>query len=212
MPKLKQAELDERRRDIIVAARRCFLRKGFHQTTTDEICHEAPITAGGLYHYFGSKREVIKAVVQDSADQALENLRSAAETSPNPRSALQRLSMLLLQTIQSSDFRDTARLDLEIWTESTRSEELAHILASGRTAVHQALAGIIQDAIETGEYSNNVDAEGFAELLMSIYTGLQVSKVLGGASMDPQAAMRAFAVLIQGELLTSKSSSGRSTA
>jgi AcrR family transcriptional regulator len=182
--------------------------KGFHQTTTDEICHEAAITAGGLYHYFGSKREVIKAVVQDSADQALENLRSAAETSPNPRSALQRLSMLLLQTVQSSDFRDTARLDLEIWTESTRSEELAHILRSGRSAVHQALAGIIQDAIETGEYSDKVDAAGFAELLVSIYAGLQVNKVLGGASVDPQAAIRAFALLIQGELLTSKSPSG----
>jgi BetI-type transcriptional repressor, C-terminal len=99
--------------------------------------------------------------------------------------------------------------DLEIWTESTRSEELAHILRSGRSARHQALAGIIQDAIETGEYSDKVDAEAFAELLVSIYAGLQVNKVLGGASVDPQAAIRAFALLIQGELLTSKSPSGR---
>ncbi len=37
MPKLKPEEMESRKRETIEAARRCFLRSGFHQTTTDEI-------------------------------------------------------------------------------------------------------------------------------------------------------------------------------
>ncbi len=66
MPKLKPEEIENRRREIVVAARACFLRNGFHQTTTDEICHEAAISPGGLYHYFGSKEEIISAVIEDT--------------------------------------------------------------------------------------------------------------------------------------------------
>jgi AcrR family transcriptional regulator len=165
-----------------------------------------------LYHYFRSKQELIRAVVEDSTEQALQNLRSAAEASPNPRSALQRLSFLLLQTVNSPEFWEAARLDLEIWTESTRNQELADILVSGRTAVHNALASIIREAIESGEYSEKIDAEGFAELLMSIYTGLEVNKLLSRATVNSQGAMQAFAVLVQGDLLTAKSKSSRSSA
>jgi len=37
VPKLKPEELESRRNEIIDAARACFLRNGFHRTTTDEI-------------------------------------------------------------------------------------------------------------------------------------------------------------------------------
>src|SRR5437667_36951 len=85
---------------------------------------EAAITPGGLYHYFRSKEDVIKAVVQDSADQAVRDVTSIAQESPGPRSALQRLGALLAQTVQSPEFLDNARLDVEIWSESLRSEDL----------------------------------------------------------------------------------------
>src|SRR5439155_10236534 len=112
------------------AARRCFLRRGFHRATTDEICREAGITPGGLYHHFRNKEDVIKAVVQDSAEQWIREVRSAAETSPGPRSVLQRLGGLVAQAIQSPEFRDNARLELEIWSECMRNEELSKILDS----------------------------------------------------------------------------------
>src|SRR5438093_11203386 len=107
MPKLKPEEVEQRRREIIDAARRCFLRRGFHQATTDEICREAAITPGGLYHYFTSKEDVIKAVVQDSADQAVAEVTSIAQMSPGPRSALQRLGHSSRRRFKAPSFSTT---------------------------------------------------------------------------------------------------------
>jgi len=207
VPKLKPEEVEQRRREIIDAARRCFLRRGFHQATTDEICREAAITPGGLYHYFRSKKDVIKAVVQDSADQAVAEVTSIAQMSPGPRSALQRLGALLAQTVQSPEFLDNARLDVEIWSESLRSEDLSTILATGRAALHDALAEIIHDAVRTGEYNDTVDPAGLADLLMGVHTGLEVNKLLAPRSINPPSAMDALAILIRGELLASNTAS-----
>src|SRR3990170_8460506 len=92
MSKLKPQEVEQRKREIIEAARRCFLRNGFHLTTTDEICHEAAITPGGLYHYFGSKEEIISAVIEDTARSTVHNLRSTAEACGDVRSAIHALA------------------------------------------------------------------------------------------------------------------------
>jgi len=209
VPKLKPAEVEQRRREITDAARRCFLRQGFHRATTDEICREAAITPGGLYHYFRNKEDVIKAVVQDSAEQWIREVRYTAETSPGPRSALQRLGALVAQTIQSPEFNDNARLELLIWSECMRSEELSKILETGRTAVHDALAEIIHEAVKTGEYSDRIDPAGLADLLMGVRTGLQLNKLLAPRSTDPPSAMNALAALIRGELLASNAASQR---
>src|SRR5450759_106315 len=100
MPKLKPAELEARRTEIIDAARLCFLRSGFHRTTTDEICHEANITPGGLYHYFRSKEELIAAVIDSSAEAAAQRMQDLIDRAPNTEAALVQVSQLFAQTMQ----------------------------------------------------------------------------------------------------------------
>src|SRR3972149_4587536 len=85
VPKLKPEEVETRSREIIEAARRCFLRNGFHQTTTDDICREAAMTPGGLYHYFGSKEEIISAVIGGAAQDAVKHLGTMAAAAVGTR-------------------------------------------------------------------------------------------------------------------------------
>ena len=99
MPKLKPEELQTRRREIIDAARACFLRAGFHHTTTDEICREANITPGGLYHYFGSKEELIAAVTERSAEDAVERMRGLIAEAMDAKSAFRQVSEFFSQTM-----------------------------------------------------------------------------------------------------------------
>jgi len=61
MPKVTEAHIEARRHQILEAARTCFSRQGFHQTTVQDICKEAGLSPGAVYRYFPSKDHIIAA-------------------------------------------------------------------------------------------------------------------------------------------------------
>lgn len=201
MPKLKPEEIALRRREIVEAARRCFIRSGFHQTTTDEICREANITPGGLYHYFSNKDELIKAVIQHAASAALEKVREAVETEPDPRSALRRMGAFFLQTFDDPDFEGIARLDLETWSEALRNPGLLQHIHETRGATRDSIAEVIRKGVRRGDLAGQIDAVALANLFVSIRTGLRLGRLLGPNDVDPNQVIEALGILIRGELI-----------
>jgi len=200
VPKLKPQEVEQRRREIIEAARVCFLRNGFHQTTTDEICREAAITPGGLYHYFGSKEEIISAVIEDVAHTTVRDLRSTAEASGDVRTAVQALAALFFQWIRDPQLDNVTRLDMEIWAETLRNEKLAEITRGGRALRRQWLESLIRGAIQEGVYTKEVDPRGLANLIMSIFDGLRLGRLLWRDDFDVEGALRALVLMTTGRL------------
>ncbi|HBS87372.1 MAG: hypothetical protein A2W91_13965 [Bacteroidetes bacterium GWF2_38_335] len=58
----KEREKEQRRNDIVDAAERVFLRKGFENTTVDDVAAEAELSKGTVYLYFKSKDELHYAI------------------------------------------------------------------------------------------------------------------------------------------------------
>ncbi|WP_119168937.1 TetR/AcrR family transcriptional regulator [Algihabitans albus] len=50
---------------LVSAARRSFGAKGYAGTSMDELCAEAGLTRGALYHHFGGKVGLLEAVVRE---------------------------------------------------------------------------------------------------------------------------------------------------
>lgn len=200
MPKLKPEEIENRRREIIVAARACFLRNGFHQTTTDEICHEAAITPGGLYHYFGSKEEIISAVIEDTTRATVADLTSTAEASGDMRSAVQALSSLFFEWARNPEIDNITRLHVEIWAETLRNEKLAEITQRTRSMRRQWLESLIRKAKSEGVYAEQVDPRGLADLTMAIFDGLRLGRLLWKDDFDVDGALQSLLLMQSGRL------------
>src|SRR5438876_9881667 len=64
MPRVSDRHLAARRQQILEAARACFLRKGFHATSIQDVIAEAGLSVGAVYRYFPSKTELIAAIVE----------------------------------------------------------------------------------------------------------------------------------------------------
>jgi AcrR family transcriptional regulator len=62
---------DDRRLEIIRAARELFQAKEYSKTTMQDIMVKLNIAKGTIYHYFSSKEELLEAVVEDLVDQEL---------------------------------------------------------------------------------------------------------------------------------------------
>jgi len=201
VPKLKPEELESRHREIVDAARRCFLRNGFHQTTTDDICREASITPGGLYHYFRSKEDVISAVIAASARDAVDRLAHLAEQSANSLSSIRALAATFSDTMRDAETDSITRLDVDVWAESLRNEKLAEITRYGWAVRRDWLKDLIANAIDEGVYSPEVDATGLANLIMSIWLGLRLGRLIWGDDFNPEATLQALFLMHSGRLV-----------
>lgn len=68
---------EQRRREILSTSRSLFLKKGYENTTIQNVMTELQIAKGTAYHYFRSKEELLEAVVEDMAAEyigTIENL------------------------------------------------------------------------------------------------------------------------------------------
>ncbi len=55
----------DRREDILQASLHLFAKKGFHGTSMRDIARAANITEGLIYHYFESKRDLFRAIIDE---------------------------------------------------------------------------------------------------------------------------------------------------
>ena len=204
MPKLKPEEVEHRRQEIIDAARICFLRSGFHQTTTDEICHEAAITPGGLYHYFDSKDDMISAVIQNEARTAVDRLTLMTNSASDVRSAFQEMIAYFSQLIRDPNLDDRTRFDIETWAETLHNDKLAAITREGWTLRRQWLESLVARGKEDGMYRSEVNPTGLADLLLVTMMGLRVSRLLWRDDFDVEKAMESLVLMHSGDVFKGK--------
>ena len=63
-----------RRSEILDVAQRLFYRKGYEQTSVQDIITEIGIAKGTFYHYFSSKLDLLDAMIERMIEQTLQSL------------------------------------------------------------------------------------------------------------------------------------------
>src|SRR5690554_1130570 len=69
MKTVKEGEV--RKKEILVAARKLFIKKGYDQTSVNDILKIVDIAKGTFYYYFASKEEVLKAIILDIVEEGI---------------------------------------------------------------------------------------------------------------------------------------------
>ena len=89
----KRLDLDVRREQLLLLGLQVFSERAYDEVSIDDIAHQAGISKGLLYHYFGGKRDFYVAVVQQAADHLVE--ATDATHLPAPERAREGLSRYL---------------------------------------------------------------------------------------------------------------------
>jgi TetR/AcrR family transcriptional regulator, cholesterol catabolism regulator len=63
---------ERRRREVIAAAARLFAERGYQQTSMSDMTEATGLAAGGLYHYIGSKDDLLIGICDELLDPLLE--------------------------------------------------------------------------------------------------------------------------------------------
>jgi TetR/AcrR family transcriptional regulator, cholesterol catabolism regulator len=88
------------RRDAIVdTSARVFARQGYHATGITELCEANDLGKGALYHYIGSKEELLAAIHDRVMDEVMRGADRVAEAGGSPSAQLAMLGDELLDVI-----------------------------------------------------------------------------------------------------------------
>jgi len=91
----------ERRSEIIDAACRLFLEKGYDNTTMTDVMKRLQIAKGTIYHYFDSKQELLFAVIDRMTEEQLAIQQNLLEKTAG--TALERFEQFVIAGSRQSD-------------------------------------------------------------------------------------------------------------
>lgn len=195
--RLTRAERKAQTRDeLLRAAARLFLRKGYVATTVDDIAAAAGVTTGAVYSNFETKEDMFLALVDalpnpdatwiSEETTAPDDLSSAVGNTPEERASSWGRSLAGIRAD-----RRVVSLMAELNAAALRSERSRTRVAHHNTTFFQDLGGRLVELLE-GEPE---DAELLGILAQSIYSGFSAHAAITGDAITADDFARVYRLL-----------------
>ncbi|WP_244194484.1 TetR/AcrR family transcriptional regulator [Amycolatopsis echigonensis] len=176
---MSQQYKDDQRGEILAAARRCFLRNGFHRTSMQDVFTEAGKSAGAVYRYFPKKEDMIVAVAAQNLDDVAGVLRAALARGTGENGVGEVMAELLEVVTDLHRDRQLANMAVLVWSEAQRNRELADRLTAATVEMSAEVAGLVRDRQEAGAWTG-APAEALAQAILSLLPGFLFNLALAG--------------------------------
>ena len=183
MPKVTEAHRESRREQILLAAWKCFSRKGFHSTSMADVIKEAGLSAGAVYLYFRSKDEIIVAVGSQVFAGIQGRLAEFASHEPPPSPA--EIARFLVQQpvlAQEQAPADLFPLLLAVWSEATRNPALIAVADEIFGTLRTLITGMLERWLAAGG-TLPVPAHELTPVFLSLVQGFVFQQALAGTPL-----------------------------
>ncbi|WP_025127587.1 TetR/AcrR family transcriptional regulator [Pseudomonas sp. PH1b] len=159
---------EARRQALLDAAARCFAESGFVATRTADICLQAEMSAGNLFHYFSNKQALLLALISREGQQ-IEQAMAELLLEADPLAALLAFFEHVCQLAQDPQYTGLA---LEIAALSHRDPQVAQQVRHNDWLLRQGLAALVQRANQQGQIHSALGTEQIAGWLAALIDGL----------------------------------------
>jgi len=205
MPKVSSRYLEERKSDIIDAAEACFLRRGFHQSTMQDICRESGLSPGAIYRYFNSKDGIIAAVIGRSTERQAALIDDARASYSQAVQALQVIGEQFFGQLERDGMERVAAMEVEVWEEALRNSGLRATHRRQFRLLSKALAELFRLAVEqAGIRSPRANPRGLAHLALALFHGLLLYRALYPAEVNVREVLETLTMLLRARLSESQ--------
>jgi AcrR family transcriptional regulator len=176
MPRISSERKAERRAQIVGAARNCFARSGFHNTTLQDVFAEAGLSAGCVYNYFQSKDELMVAIAEERHDEERQLIGEASETD-DPVVALRQVARTFADKYLKEDGLDKRCIALQTWSEAQINPSVLSSVRAGMDGPRVQLAQLIRRGQAAKRLTSALDADAIAHTVIAIFHGSVLQKL-----------------------------------
>jgi TetR/AcrR family fatty acid metabolism transcriptional regulator len=192
----KRRRASDKRDRILKAAVKVFAKNGFHATRVSEVAKAAGVADGTIYLYFKSKEELLVSLFEDRVEKLLAFMKDELPKQETAQSRLRALVEMQLGLLEGE--RELAEVITVILRQSTRL--MKEFAAPHFLAYLEAIAKIIAEGQEAGEFRTDVSPSIAARAIFGALDGVTLTWALGRAEQGAlaRAATQLGDVLLRG--------------
>jgi AcrR family transcriptional regulator len=213
VPRISAERRQANRARIMAAARRCFARQGFHQTSMPDIAAEAGVSVGAPYRYFASKEEIILEIAGDAFRLIFDPVERLAATAGDLTTA--ELVTTAIGPVsgelaidgagQAVPVDELLRCAVQSWGELLRRADLRQHAAEGFEQVRQRIAAALRHGQAAGTVPAALDPDRGARIVMALLHGFIVQRTAFGLDDTAGFARDVQAMLSDAGVLSDRS-------
>jgi AcrR family transcriptional regulator len=197
MPRLTDARREERREQILEAARACLQAHGLEAVSMEMIIARSGLSTGAVYGYFKGKDQIINAVIADGT-QAMADDLAPVLTNPEPPPLPELMEQVLRVVVDFGRHKkggiDRLLVSLHGWSHSQSDPDLQAASRITYDGLRKLFAEVVKRWQAAGTFDAMVDPATVAELLTSITLGFVAQRALAGGA-DVKAHVSALEAL-----------------
>jgi AcrR family transcriptional regulator len=197
MPRITDERKEERREQVLEAARACLQDHGLEAVSMEMIIARSGLSTGAVYGYFKGKDQIINAVIAEGTAQMAEDLAPIL-MNPDPPPLPEFMSQVLRAVTNFGRHKrggiDRLLVSLHGWSHSQSDPVLKQATRTSYAALRQLFVDVVRRWQATGTFDSDADPQAVAELLTSITLGFVAQRALAG-STDVAAHVAALEVL-----------------
>ena len=187
---------------ILDEAERQFASIGYGAATNKTIATACGVTHAAVYHYFGTKPELYRAVCGHVYPAMVDAYREALTRVQGFRP---QLTSVLEVSVELNRRRPSwAGFVMSGPVEARRHPEIAPIVKQHFAEVEQLLRQLVEAGNANGELHDSVETSDIADMLLSILHGFAHLAYSGGSPSRHARVVRSFELLLDGVLVTAK--------
>ncbi|MFD0362854.1 TetR/AcrR family transcriptional regulator [Nocardia sp. GCM10030253] len=194
MPRVSEEHLERRRQQILDAAQLCFARKGFHETSMQDVFAESGLSSGAVYRYFKSKNDLITAL----ATQTMVTVRATmselihGDQLPTPAELVTTLAELV---VAQSGPDGPIRLAPQVWALALVHPEASEYVKGAILAMRGLWQEYAELMREAGWLPADADTHAVASAMICFLPGFMLQHLIIG-DPDPEAMARGVKTLL----------------
>jgi AcrR family transcriptional regulator len=167
----------ERKQQIFAAAITCFGRKGYHQTTMDDIVAESGLSKGALYWYFKSKKELFLSLFNEFMAQFGKEWESIAAIQGTSATDKLRASLTLFR-VGMGQMIPFFGVMMEAWALTRHDEDVESLMNEFYKPYVEIMVGIIEEGVASGEFQVE-STQATSMLILILFDGITLAMAAG---------------------------------
>jgi AcrR family transcriptional regulator len=170
------------REQLLVAAGKVIAERGLDNTRFTDVAGATSVSVSTLQYYFGSREDLLMAVIEHVSSEELHRLRQVAAQVADPRERLSRL--IMVQIGEREDLQESGYFSIEVLHAAFRNPEVRRLYTKSYDARLALFRETLQDGIQQGVFPRTVSVHDASLQILATVDGLFAPLLLEYGSMD----------------------------